>query len=243
MKKKFLLVLVLLCAVLLLSACGEKKEAAPLAASTGKVPTVINAAEYTLYQNIFFNNYASQYDGKSVSKRGIFTTIQDEYFGATRYYVWGYLDNTLCCDWQWEMQVDDPSVLPANGSLVDVSGTFVSDAGALDGYWISGAQVTTLTTYTGAKADVDMTTMSDTLERVQILNYQAYPEQFEGKSVFAFGRISDMTNVEDPYYGSSSWTTAFSTSETVPAIGTNVVLRGTLNNGVISEAKIENTDT
>ena len=243
MKKKLMLVLVLLCSVLLLSACGEKKDAAPLAASTGKVPTVINAAEYTLYQNIFYNNYASQYDGKSVSKRGVLATIQDEYNGMTRYYVWGYLDNTLCCDWQWELQVDDPSVLPANGSLIDVSGTFAYNENALDGYWINGAKVSTLTAYTGAKADVDMTTMSDTLERVQILNFQGYPEQFEGKTVFAFGRISDMTNIEDPYYGSASWIAGFSTSETVPAIGTNVVLRGTLAGGVISEAKIENAGT
>ena len=185
MKKKMLLVLLLLCAVLLLSACGEKKEAVTLATSTAKVPTVLNSAEYTLYQNIFYNDYAKQYDGKSVSKRGVFTTIQDEYFGRTRYYVWGYLDNTLCCDWQWELQLDDTANLPANGSLIDVTGTFASNENALDGYWINGAKITTLTTYTGTKADVDMTTMSDTLERVQILDVQNYPEAFEGKSVFA----------------------------------------------------------
>lgn len=238
-----MLTALLLCAVLLLSACGEKKEAAPLATSTGKVPTVINAAEYTLYQNIFFNNYGPQYDGKQVSKRGIFTTIQDAYNGVTRYYVWGYLDQTLCCDWQWELKLDDPSGLPANGSLIDVTGTFASNEEALDGYWIKDAKVSTLTAYTGAQADVNMTTMSDTLERVQVLNYQMFPDQFEGKSVFAFGAISDTENIEDPYYGSASWVTGFASSDTIPAIGTYVVLRGVLNGGVISEAKIETSGT
>ena len=243
MKKRLTFVLLLLCAALLLSACGEKKDAAPLATSTAKVPVVINSAEYTLYQNVFYNNYAPQYDGKSVTKRGVLAVVQDAYSDMTRYYVWGYLDQTLCCDWQWELQLDDPSVLPAVGSLIDVKGTFAANENALDGYWIKDAQVTTLTAYTAAVADVDMTTMSDTLERVQVLNFMAHPDQFEGKSVFAYGRIADVFTLEDPYYGSASWVASFTTEETVPAIGTNVVLRGTLKDGVIAEAKIESTGT
>ena len=243
MKKRILLALMLLCAVLLLCACGEKKAETPLATSTSTVPKVLNSAEYTLYQNIFYNNYGSQYDGKKVSKRGVFTTVRDEYSSVDRYYVWGYLDQTLCCDWQWELQIDDPGNLPANGSLVDVSGTFASNENALDHYWIANAQVTTLTAYTGQTANVDMTTMSDTLERVQLFSIQNYPDKFENKTVFAFGRIADLNVLEDPYYGSSSWSAVFTTQEEMPAIGTNVVLRGVLNSSVISDAKIEKKDS
>ena len=100
MKKRIMLVCLLLAAVLLLSACGEKKQAAPLAETTSTIPTVINQAEYTLYQNIFQNNYATQYDGKAVTKRGVFATVEDAYSGVNRYYVWGVLDQTKCCDWQ-----------------------------------------------------------------------------------------------------------------------------------------------
>lgn len=236
--KKILLTMLLLCAALLFSACGDKKAETPAATSTAKLPTVINASEYTLYQNIFYNNYGSRYDGKAVTKRGIFTTIQDAFSDVTRYYVWGNLDQTLCCDWQWELQIDDPSNLPANGSLVTVSGTFKSDEAALDGYWIAGAQVETQTVYTGETAQLDMTTMSGTLERVQIINYINNPEKYEGQTVFAYGRIYDAGVFQDPYYD-GSWTAPFTSQETAPATGTSVVLRGTLNGGVIADAKIE----
>ena len=240
MKKKIVLVFLIVLAASLLCGCGDAKkdQASEFAETATKMPTVLNQAEYTLYQNIFYNSYGPRYDGKSVTKRGIFTTIKDAYNGTTRYYVWGNLDQTLCCDWQWEFTLDDPSVLPTNGSLVDVSGTFASDEKALDGYWIKDAKVNTLTKYVGATADVDMTTMSGTLERVQVQNFNFAPEQFDGKSVFAYGRIYDMTNYQDPYYD-GSWYSAFSTTETVPAIGTSVILRGTLSNAVITDAKIE----
>lgn len=243
MKKRIILVLLIVLAALLLCGCGDsnKGQTAALATTTNKMPTVLNQAEYTLYQNIFYNSYAPQYDGKSVTKRGLFTTIKDTYNDTTRYYVWGNLDQTLCCDWQWEFTVEDPSALPSNGSLIEISGVFASDEKALDGYWIKDAKVNTITTYTGTTADVDMTTMSGTLERVQVLNIRHTPEAFDGQSVFAYGRIYDMNNYQDPYYD-GSWYSEFSTTETVPAIGTSVILRGTLSNGVISDAKIEVTN-
>jgi len=237
MKKRILITLLLLAAVLLLTGCGKKKEQA-IATSSNSVPTVLNTSEYVLYQNIFYNGYGDQYDGKDVTKRGIFTTVQDAYNGMNRYYVWGYNDMTKCCDWQWEMKVDDPSGLPANGSLISVSGTFASDEQALDGYWITSPAITVQTTYTGKTADVDMSTMSDTLERVQLYSVINHPEAFEGKTAVAYGRIFDTSTLQDPYYD-GSWTTPFSTSEAVPATGTSVVLRGVLASGVISNCTIE----
>ena len=239
--KKLMIALLLMLSALMLTACGEKKAETPMATTTTKVPTVINASEYTLYQNIFYNDYGSRYDGKQVSKRGVFTSIQDEFSGMTRYYVWGNLDQTLCCDWQWELQVEDPSVLPAVGSLIDVSGTFKSDESALDGYWIANAKVETLTAYKGATADIDMTTMSGTLERVQLVNMVNLKEAFEGKTVFAYGRIYDSENLQDPYYD-GSWVTSFSTDQSVPAVGTSVVLRAVMEDGVLAKATIETTN-
>ncbi len=241
MKKRFVLVLMLLAAVIALTACGKKENAA-IADTVSKVPTVINQSEYVLYQNIFYNNYGPQFDGKSVTKRGIFTTVQDAYSNVTRYYVWGNLDQTLCCDWQWELKIDDPSNLPANGSLISVTGKFVSNESALDGYWITEPRIEVQSAYVGTTADLDMTTMSGTLERVQVLNYTKFPEQFEGKTVFAYGRINDVVSIQDPYYD-GSWVASIATSENVPAIGTSVVVRGVMKDGVISDAKIEVTST
>lgn len=240
MKKRIMLVCLLLAAVLLLSACGEKKEAAPLAETTGSVPTVINNAEYVLYQNIFKNNYASQYEGKSVTKRGVFATVQDGYNDITRYYVWGVLDQTKCCDWQWELNVADASSLPANGSLVDVTGIFRANDTALDKYWIDEAQVTTVSRYTGPTAEVDMLTMSGTLQYVQLASVNVFPDKFEGKTATAYGRIYDPNNIQDPYYD-GSWTTGFSSDAELPAIGTSVKLRGVIAGSVISNASIEIT--
>lgn len=251
MKKRFLMVFLLVAVAVMLSACGEKEktpeadagnaaetaeEAVP--ATTDTLPTVLNSSEYVLYQNIFYNGYASQYDGKAVEKTGIFTTIQDAYNDVARYYVWGNLDQTMCCDWQWELKVDDPSTLPANGSLIRVKGKFVSDDKALDGYWIVDPQIEVKSVYTGASADLDMTTMSGTLERVQVINYTVYPDKFEGKTVFAYGRIFDTVTFQDPYYD-GSWTAPFSTDGGVPATGTSVVLRGVLRNAVLTDVKLE----
>lgn len=244
MKKKILLVFLLLAAVLMLSACAKKEET--YEATSNSVPTVLNTSEYVLYQNIFYNNYGSRYDGKTVTKHGIFTTIQDAYSDVTRYYVWGYNDMTKCCDWQWELNVTDAANLPANGSLIDVKGTFASSGSALDGYWIEKPEITLLTAYTGKTAELDMTTMSDTLERVQLINVMNWVDKFAGKSVYAYGRILDTTTLQDPYYD-GSWTTAFSSADQIPATGTSVVLRGTVaamqsgdrTTSVIDDAKIE----
>ena len=59
MKKRFVLVLMLLAAVIALTACAKKEKAA-IADTVSKVPTVINQSEYVLYQNIFYNNYGPQ---------------------------------------------------------------------------------------------------------------------------------------------------------------------------------------
>lgn len=245
MKKRLALLALILCAALLLSACASKKEPAAsgdssLPATANSVPTVLNTSEYVLYQNIFYNDYGAQYVGKDVTKKGIIATIQDAYNDMTRYYVWGYNDNTKCCDWQWEIVPADAASLPANGSYVTVTGTFSAAEEALDGYWITDAKVAVTTAYTGKTADVDMCTMSDTLERVQLYNMLAHPDVFEGKTAFAYGRVASTDAIEDPYYD-SSWQFPFASTASVPAIGTSVVLRGTFTGGVLGDCAIEIT--
>ena len=243
MTAKRLTLLALLCAVLLAcTACGGDSSAS--ASTTSQMPVVINQGEYVLYQNIFYNDYGPRYDGTETTKQGVFTTVLDAFSNVTRYYVWGYLDNTKCCDWQWEIKVKNTSNLPANGSLVSVKGTFASSDDALDGYWITDPQITLQTKYENpAAAELDMLTMSDTLERVQLMNVVYHPENFEGKTFSAYGRILTLNTLQDPYYD-GSWQIPFTVkaSSQMPAIGTTVELRGTVASGTLSDSTLKNID-
>ncbi len=244
MMTKRLALLALLCALLLVcTACGSDHSAAA-ADATAELPLVINQGEYVLYQNIFYNDYGSRYDGTEVTKQGVFTAIYDAFSNVNRYYVWGYMDNTRCCDWQWELKISSPNGLPANGSLVSVKGIFAASEEALDGYWITDPKITLQTRYeNSAPAELDMCTMSDTLERVQMQNIMYIPEAFEGKSFSAYGRILTMNTLQDPYYD-GSWQIPFApkAGSRMPAIGTTVELRGTVASGTLSDCTIKNID-
>ena len=231
-KKVALLLTLLALIVLLFTACSGGGSGAEKTIS--EIPVILNQAEYVLYQNIFYNDYASQYVDKPVTKNGIFAVIQDGYNNRTRYYVWGYMDNTRCCDWQWEIVPTDTRNLPAPGSLVSVVGTFVQNDDALDDYWIKDAQISVNSAYSGKQADLNMLAMSDTLERVQILNIMYRSEQFEGKSFIAYGRIAAPNVMQDPYYD-GSWQIEFSSSADSPAIGTDVVLTGKVSAGTLGD--------
>lgn len=237
--KKLRMALALALTALLLSGCGGTEAGADkkAAGKTDKVPEVLNQTEYLLYENIFFNDYGPQYEGKETSKRGVFAIIQDAYNHRTRYYVWGYLDNTKCCDWQWEIVPKDEAALPPPGSLVTVKGVFRADEAALDGYWITDAAVETETEYTGAQEEINMLAMSCTLERVQMSNILYQSEAFEGKPFIAYGRIAGAGLLEDPYYN-GSWQIPFSPSADAPAIGTMVSLRGRVKEAALSDCAL-----
>lgn len=219
-----------------LAACGGSKKAE----TSATLPYVLNPTEYVLYQNIFYNGTGDKYVGNTVTKTGVFTTLQDSYSQKTRYYVWGYNDQTKCCDWQWEFVPSDTENLPKSGSLIEMKGTFAADDGALDGYWYENASVNVKTAYEGPECDIDMTSMSDTLERVQLINMNNFSSEYNGKTVYAYGRISTPTSIEDPYYD-GSWQQDFSSEDTIPAIGTMVVANGVFNNGVITECSLTTT--
>lgn len=201
----------------------------------------VNQTEYVLYENVFYKGYAKNFDGKSVNKVGVFAILHDAYNDVDRYYVWGYKDQTKCCDWQWEFVPKKGQKLPAVGSLVTVKGTFVSDDGALDKYWIKDAKVTTNTIYTGPTYDVNMYVMSDTLERVQLINVNQFPDYFKDQTFSAYGRVKTMTSFQDPYYD-GSWYYEFNYDGSVPAIGKMILLTGTLTDGSLVINTLEQID-
>lgn len=227
MKRIGIFLSIFLTAAMLFACCG-------CGASTPSTDRfgVISQEEYVLYQQVFYNDYGSKLDGKTVEKHGVLATLHDAFKNVDRYYVWGYYDNTKCCDWQWEFIPVEGAELPPDGSLVTVKGKFASDDRALDKYLIQDASVTTNTEYTGSSYDVNMYVMSDTLERVQIANVKRLPDSFQDKTFSAYGRIKTMTSIQDPYYN-ESWEIGFTWDGDVPAIGTTVLITGTVSNGTL----------
>ena len=69
--------------------------------SSDTIARILNPMEYTIYVNTFLNEQGDDYTGKSSTKEGVFSILYDSFNDTTRYYVWGYSDETLCCDWQW----------------------------------------------------------------------------------------------------------------------------------------------
>jgi hypothetical protein len=229
----------------LLSGCGKNaadpsgspQTSAGDTASADDMPTVVNTAEYVLYQNIFYNDQKADYSGQETVKEGTFATIQDKFHDVTRYYVWGYNDQTKCCDWQWELKVDDDTDLPSNGSLVKVTGTYEQNEDALDKFWIIHPEITVKKAFAGRDFDIDMQAMDNTLERVQSINIVRNAEAFEGKTVCGYGRIQNENTLQDPYYD-NSWTIGISGDFELPAFGTLVLVSGVVRDGGIAECKI-----
>lgn len=213
-------------------------DSAPAVADT--MPTVLNQNEYVLYQNIFYNDMVEDYLGKTVTKEGTLTWIYDAFSGRTRYYVWGYMDATKCCDWQWEFVPADPASLPEKGSLVKMTGTLTRDDAALDKLWFINTTVELETAFTPETCDVDMTTMNATLERVQLMNMQYKPEAFAGQSLRVYGRVLNPTTIQHPYYD-NAWTQPFETTQQVPAIGTMVILTGSWQGSAVQADRVEAT--
>lgn len=239
----------LLCLIMLFSLAGcsgsgnntDTKEAENTESTSGyqmqKRETILSPQEYILLQNIHYNDQASDYLNKEVTKNGIFAILYDEYNNCERYYVWGYNDNTKCCDWQWEFIPKDKSSLPSIGSTIEVSGKFVENANALDSYLIENAEVKSVKEVTPSAYDVDTTSMGGTLLRVQVVNMQAHPDKFEGKSVAVYGRIETVTSVQHPYYD-NCFSQTFESNDAAYATGTRVIVAGTYTNGIITNATV-----
>lgn len=184
--------------------------------------------EYAAYVDLFYNDNGSSYEGKKFTKDGTFAILTDAYNDVTRYYVWGYADNTKCCDYQWEFVLPEGAEVPAVGSYIEVKGTMVKDEAALDGYRLTDVTLEVKESFSDAGFDMDMTTMSPTLVRVQIINILQFKEKFENLSVRIFGRALSQNTIQHPYYN-ESWNMHFSETDTVPATGKYILLEGTYN--------------
>ncbi len=262
--KKISALLAVLMLLLAFCSCGEKEEPLTTAAPTtvadageteastaeqkevkisdvAAFDTIIKDSEYTLYTDIFYNQTGDQYVGETVTKKGTFATLYDEYNKVVRYYVWGYRDKTRCCDWQWEIVPTDTSSLPANGSMVNVTGTFEASDAALDGYWLTGVSIKVVKDYKPVDCDFDMLTMSATLERVQIINMQQKSELFEGKTVALYGRVMTPKSVQHPYYD-SAWSQDFLTDDAVPDVDSVVIIKGVFRDGALRDCEVMLSD-
>ena len=234
----------LLLSLLLLCGCGKSAPAPQTPAEPARsdaLPEVYSQDEYMLYQNVFYGDYGAEAVGKPVEKQGAYATVYDAYNQRQRYYVWGYYDRTKCCDWQWEFVPQDPDSLPANGSLVKMTGVVTRDDAALDKIWFTDARVELQQVYEPEPCDVDMTVMSATLERVQLLNMQYKPEAFAGKSLRIYGRVYGLDAIQHPYYD-NAWTQKLEAKEELPAIGTMVIVAGSWQGDKIRAERTEPTN-
>ena len=253
MKKIFALLLALTL-VLSLAACGGSTEEAttengdtvtnPTAdalLSDGELDTGMkekfDQMEYSAYVDLFYNDNGASYEGKTFNKDGTFAILRDAYSDVTRYYVWGYADNTKCCDYQWEIVLPEGAEIPEPGSYIKVKGTMEKNDAALDGYWLTDITLEVAEKFTNAGYDMDMTTMSPTLVRVQVINMLQFPDNFKEQTVRIFGRALSVNSIQHPYYN-ESWSMHFTETDTVPAIGKYILLEGTYNNKQITTDKL-----
>lgn len=249
--KKIALIVVYILMLGILTGCSSSSANSTPAAAPVQVTEQPKATEdflyktsnidYTLYMNIYYNDMASTYLNTKMNTVGTFTTIDDRFNGRTRCYVWGYLDETKCCDWQWELLLPEGYDLPANGSLVKVSGIFTQDANALDDYWLTDVTMTVQTAHAPSTVDVDMSVMNATLERVQLMNMQYFPTAFEGKTVSLYGRVETPTSLQHPYYD-GAWSQQVTVKGTMPQQGSTVLVNGVFAGGVVTEAEAAKTD-
>lgn len=250
MKRLTVLLMTFILCILLIS-CGGEAEAPENAApdtvnndqsstepaDTDVMPRELNAMEYTLYTNVFYNDQGDMYADQEYTKDGVFAVLHDVYNNCERYYVWGYADETLCCDWQWEFVPADTEDLPEPGSLIQMTGKMIADEAALDGYRFVDVTCSTKQNYTAGKGEYDMTTMSPTLTRVQLLNILNDPAGHTGEKVTIYGRIETDSRLQHPYYD-NAWYIKLDSSETLPAIGTWVTVEGTFNGTTFDDSKI-----
>lgn len=231
------LIALVLAAVLLLGlcACTGKPAAVKTEGASDTLPQIYDGEQYQIYQNLFFNDQKASFIGQTMTTTGVFVSIYDSFNAVTRYYCWGYYDQTKCCDWQWELKLDDTSALPKNGSKVSMTGTFAESDSALDGVWMTDVTLTTVSEYVGTTCEVDLCLMNATLERVQLMNMQYFPADYEGKTVRLYGRVMDPSTIQHPYYD-NAWTQTFTANGEVPVVGSVAIVSGVFKSGSIIDA-------
>lgn len=187
----------------------------------------LDQLEYAAYVDIFYNKNAAQYENQKYTKDGVFATLEDAFSKKTRYYVWGYADQTKCCDYQWEFVMPEGTEIPESGSYVTMTGTLKYDENALDKYWFTDVTLKVEQPFTNAGYDFDMTTISPTLTRVQVINMTQFKDNFDGKTMRIYGRALSLNSVQHPYYD-GAWSLDFNyDGDPDFAIGDDILVEGT----------------
>lgn len=240
--KKYIALILCLSVFLSLCACGgnenettpdgQTNPTADAVLSDGELDTGMkekfDQMEYSAYVDLFYNDNGASYEGKNFKKDGTFAILKDAYNDTVRYYVWGYADNTKCCDYQWEFVLPEGASVPEPGSYIKVSGTMTKSEQALDGYWLENVSLEVTDEFRNAGFDMDLTTMSPTLVRVQIINLLQHKDKFADITLRLFGRALTPETIQHPYYN-ESWQVHFTQTETSPAIGDYILIEGTYN--------------
>ncbi|MBQ8409703.1 MAG: hypothetical protein IJY39_12665 [Clostridia bacterium] len=232
---KKILCLILLCVIAVSTIACSNGEAEGKSSDT--VAKVLNPIEYSIYLNVFQNGEGNSYANKTYTKEGVFAILHDSYNNKTRYYVWGYSDKTLCCDWQWEFVPTSTDELPPIGSRVKVSGKFVENDSALDGYWMENAIVEVVVKYEASIGDYDTITMSPTLTRVQVVNMLNHASEYAGQSIKIYGRVMSGGKIQHPYYD-GAWSLPLEYDGDLPAIGTWITVTGKFSGSSASDSKV-----
>ena len=240
--KKYIALILCLSVFLSLCACGgnenettpdgQTNPTADAVLSDGELDTGMkekfDQMEYSAYVDLFYNDNGASYEGKNFQKDGTFAVLKDAYNDTTRYYVWGYADNTKCCDYQWEFVLPEGVEIPEPGSYIKVAGKMVKSDKALDGYWLENVSLEVTDEFRNAGFDMDLTTMSPTLVRVQIINLLQHKDKFADLSIRLFGRALTPETIQHPYYN-ESWQMHFTKTDISPAIGDYILIEGTYN--------------
>lgn len=249
--KKFTALLITLGLILTLAACSDSKKLTETTTDGSSQPEIttqttadgvnlgldldtgmkekLDQLEYTLYYNLFYNDDTSEVD-KTMTKEGTFAVLKDAFNDKDRYYLWGYMDNTKCCSYQWEFVMPKGMDIPESGSFIKMTGKLVKDDKALDGYWFTDVELEVEEEFKNAGFDFDMTTLSPVLNRVQVINMQQYPDQFNGKTMRIFGRALGLNTIQDPYYD-NSWSMDFKGENKKMAVGDDIFIAGTFKGG------------
>ena len=240
--------------IISLAACGNNNTATTSEdldgiTQTVKLTNVLSSIEYSMWTKVMVDGDTSL-DNTTTSKDGVFVILYDPLANRQRYYIQGYLDKTKCCDWEWEIDPEQLTEIPKVGSRVHLTGTLVKNESALDGYWLTNIKdFKVVSEWKGLdqSVDYDLRVLNGTLAYVQLSMIFSDPEQFQGKSIIVYGRVYSLTSsnesaaIQHPYYN-DYWILDINSEQTLPAIGTNVIIKGTVGHMVINDATYEKSD-
>ena len=201
------------------------------------VPLVINEDEYIVYGNVYQQHSGYMYEGQRQTKTGILCTVYDHHADKARYFVWGYCDDKLNRDWQWELKVKDPQQLPPDGSLIEVTGTFQKSTKAFSEYWLTQTSWTVKMQYTGEQYDLNMACMNTTLAATQMEQLHHEPSYFEGKTLSLIGKVDSADTIRHPH-SEEMWHQTVQTTTELSPVGAGVLVTGVWRNGVVTEAVV-----